>query len=187
MLKNLYAMELYKLWKNKRFLLFLFLLLLCNIGFLSYETWGQQGAETTAYQKLSTHLQTLSSDERFTYLQGHAHDVELAFVREQIRNLKTQHDPQAEMRIAALRDQYPELDQNGTIPSLYTGDPEAENAFLQPIIKQADTVKRFGADGRGLPLKPQRDAFGVRKKFELRHRFSIKRSDTTPWTFRRAR
>ena len=86
MLKNLYAMELYKLWKNKRFLLFLFLLLLCNIGFLSYETWGQQGAETTAYQKLSTHLQTLSSDERFTYLQGHAHDVELAFVREQIRN-----------------------------------------------------------------------------------------------------
>ena len=60
MLKNLYAMELYKLWKNKRFLLFLFLLLLCNIGFLSYETWGQQGAETTAYQKLSTHLQTLS-------------------------------------------------------------------------------------------------------------------------------
>ena len=52
MLKNLYAMELYKLWKNKRFLLFLFLLLLCNIGFLSYETWGQQGAETTAYQKL---------------------------------------------------------------------------------------------------------------------------------------
>lgn len=143
MLKNLYAMELYKLWKNKRFLLFLFLLLLCNIGFLSYETWGQQGAETTAYQKLSTHLQTLSSDERFTYLQGHAHDVELAFVREQIRNLKTQHDPQAEMRIAALRDQYPELDQNGTIPSLYTGDLEAENAFLQPIIKQADTVKRY--------------------------------------------
>ena len=118
MLKNLYAMELYKLWKNKRFLLFLFLLLLCNIGFLSYETWGQQGAETTAYQKLSTHLQTLSSDERFTYLQGHAHDVELAFVREQIRNLKTQHDPQAEMRIAALRDQFPELDQSGTIPSL---------------------------------------------------------------------
>ena len=143
MLKNLYAMELYKLWKNKRFLLFLFLLLLCNIGFLSYETWGQQGAETTAYQKLSTHLQTLSSDERFTYLQGHAHDVELAFVREQIRNLKTQHDPQAEMRIAALRDQYPELDQSGTIPSLYTGDPEAENAFLHPIIKQADTVKRY--------------------------------------------
>ena len=143
MLKNLYAMELYKLWKNKRFLLFLFLLLLCNIGFLSYETWGQQGAETTAYQKLSTHLQTLSSDERFTYLQGHAHDVELAFVREQIRNLKTQHDPQAEMRIAALRDQFPELDQSGTIPSLYTGDLEAENAFLQPIIKQADTVKRY--------------------------------------------
>ena len=140
MLKNLYAMELYKLWKNKRFLLFLFLLLLCNIGFLSYETWGQQGAETTAYQKLSTHLQTLSSDERFTYLQGHAHDVELAFVREQIRNLKTQHDPQAEMRIVALRDQFPELDQSGTIPSLYTGDLEAENAFLQPIIKQADTA-----------------------------------------------
>ena len=53
--------------------------------------------------------------------------------------------------------------------------------------RQADTVKRFGADGSRLPLKPQRDAFGVREKFELRHRFSIKRSDTTPWTFRRAR
>ena len=56
MLKNLYAMELYKLWKNKRFLLFLFLLLLCNIGFLSYETWGQQGAETTACLLYTSYL-----------------------------------------------------------------------------------------------------------------------------------
>lgn len=66
MLKNLYAMELYKLWRSKRFLLFLLLLLLCNIGFLSYETWGQQKVETAAYQKVSTHLQALSSDARYT-------------------------------------------------------------------------------------------------------------------------
>lgn len=143
MLKNLYAMELYKLWRSKRFLLFLLLLLLCNIGFLSYETWGQNKVETAAYQKVSTHLQALSSDARYTYLQEHAYQVELAFAREQIRNLKTQHDPQAEARIAALRDQYPALEQNGGTPPLYTGDLEAETAFLKPILEQAATVKGY--------------------------------------------
>lgn len=152
-MKNLYAMELYKLWKNKRFLLFLMILLLCNIVFLSYETWGQGAVPADAYQKLNTHLQSLSSNQRFVYIKEHAHQVELASVEEQIRNLKAQHDPQADLRISALRDQYPDLSQKVQEEPLYTGDLESESAFMKNISEQSDTVSQYADFLKGIEQK----------------------------------
>ena len=107
-MRSLLVMELYKLWRNKRFLLLLGILLLCNIGFLSYETWGQGEVPVQAYRKLSAQLHTMDPTQRYTFIQKHQTQVELAEVKALLVQLRKQHTPVAEIRIEALQEQYPD-------------------------------------------------------------------------------
>lgn len=144
-MRSLLVMELYKLWRNKRFLLLLGILLLCNIGFLSYETWGQGEVPVQAYRKLSAQLHTMDPTQRYTFIQKHQAQVELAEVKALLVQLRKQHTPEAEIRIEALQEQYPDSRKGSENPFLYTGALEAETAFMESVKTQADIVKEYPA------------------------------------------
>lgn len=145
---QLIKIEFDKLWRRKIFIIFLILIFLINILALAYMQNLNSNTAPSAYQKLQAQLETISNEQRYTFIEDYYHQIEGFGILEQLSYLSTKPQENQDL-IASIRSQYPEVEEKygrlyyANDYSYYTDNLESETVFIKEIYDNMSLLKQY--------------------------------------------
>lgn len=145
---ELVKVEFYKLWKRKVMIIFLFLVLLINVGVLAYMQNLDTNITPKAYRDFQNQLESIDNSQRFTFVEEYYRQIEGFSILEQLTYLSANQTDNQNM-IDSLKSNYPDVEEKyGELYyakdfKLFTNNLESEVVFIGDIYSDMCLLKQY--------------------------------------------